>query len=219
MSRFLKSFILFFLTAIIMGTQCDKEVDYISPKQSFAEKANLSPVRKLYSINDTIWVEFNTSSKTLFDTISNQRLTSDAVKFKFGAALLAKYDTPDNPSGGYCDFILPGNVSASFVSTRSGTTTSFDVGCNNAPNYNIKIGVVLKHKGYYNLDMATRSRIEPCNGQSNPYPSSSILFTFNVTDNNKDVFLTIPASARNEYPSGLTERQLDLKVIYALKVQ
>ncbi len=93
------------------------------------------------------------------------------------------------------------------------------MGCDNLPNYNIKIGVVLKYKGFYILDMSTRSMIEPCSGQTNPYPSSSILFTFNVTDSNKDVFLAIPASARSEYPIGLTERQLDAKVAFALRVQ
>lgn len=202
-----------------MGTQCVKEIPYNHPKQWFAEKITITPSQKTYNIGDTVWLSFSTLDKTLFDTVSHRRLPSTSVKFKFGAALLAKYNAPDNPTDGYCNFILPPNIAATYFTTNGGTSISFYLGCDNSPNYNISIGVVLKYKGYYVFDMSARSAVEPCINQSNPYPSSSILFTFDVNDTNKDVYLAIPASSRNEYPVGITERQLDLKVAYAFKVQ
>jgi hypothetical protein len=202
-----------------MGTQCEKDIPYDPPKQWFAEKVTITPAQKAYTIGDTVWLSFATPDKTLFDTVSNQRLPSNSVKFAFGATLLAKYDAPDNPADGYCTFILPPNVSARYYTAKGGTTTSFYLGCDNALNYNVKIGIVFKYKGYYVFDMGTRSSLEPCANQTNPYPFSSILFTFDAAGTNKDVYLAIPESYRNEFPVGFTERGLDLKVVYAFKVQ
>lgn len=219
MRQLLNCLVFLFIVTVLMGTQCNKYDNIEPPKQGFAEKINLSPAQKTYSINDTIWLNFQTPSKTLFDTISNQRLSSSSVKFLFNIALLAKYDYPTVSSGNFCDFILPSNVAPNTRTSQNATATSFEVGCDNAPNYDIKVGVVLRYKGVYILDMSSATPLLPCAGQVNPYPSSYIRFTYNVNDTNKDVYLSIPASARNEYPSGLTERQLDAKVAYAFRVQ
>jgi hypothetical protein len=194
------------------------DLDNDPPEQSFAEKVSLTPAQKFYKIGDTIWLNFVTPDKTLFDTISKQRLPTNAVKFRFGTYLLAKYETPDNPAEGYCHFILPSNITANNSTTKEGTTTSFYLGCDNSSNYNASIGIVLKYKGYYVIDMFGGSPIEPCANQSNPYRNSGISFSFDVNDTNKDVYLTIPASFRND-TAGHTERWLDRKFAYALKVQ
>ena len=203
-----------------MGLQCGKDHNNIlPPRQAFLETVNLTPAQKVYNINDTIWLKYITTSKTFFDTISRQRLPTNAIKFVFGAILLPKYNTIVNPTDGYCKFILPNNVIGQYITSQSGSSTFFTVDCDNATSYNILVGVVLKYQGIYVLDLPDRITLEACANQTNPYPSASVQFIYNLSDCNKDVYLSIPATARQEFPVGFTEGQINFKVAYAFKVQ
>lgn len=210
--------LLSFLMTISMGLQCEKE--YIAPsKQNFLERVSLTPAQKVYNVNDTIWLRYITSNKTFLDTISGQRLPSNTIKFGFGAVLLPKYGTPLNPTDGFCSFILPNNVTAQYVTSQSGTSTYFGINCDNATAYNIQLGVVLKYPGLYVLNLPDGITLEPCANQTNPYTSARVQFIYNLPDCNKEIYLSIPESARQEFPIGFTEGQIDLKVAFALKVQ
>ncbi len=201
-----------------MGFQCGKE--YIEPpKQRFLEKVSLAPAQKVYNVNDTIWIRYITSNKTFLDTISGQRLPTNTIKFSFGAVLLPKYNTPLNPTDGFCKFILPNNVTAQYTTSQSGTSTYFNVDCDNASAYNIQVGVVLKYQGIYVLNLPDGITLQGCTNQTNPYPSASVQFIYDLSDCNKDVYLSIPTTSRQEFPVGFTEAQIDFKVAYALKVQ
>ncbi len=213
-------FLIFFfvLMTITMATQCRKE--YNEPaKYNFRELVNLFPAKKTYNVNDTIFISFKTNSKTLFDFLSNQRLSSTSVKFIFGATILPKYSTPINPTGGFCTFILPSGVVGNYYSSQSGTNSYFQVDCDSLSGYDIKIGVILKYSGIYVLNLPDGILLAPCNGQTNPYTSSFLQFTYNLADCNKDIYLSIPSANRKEYPTGFTEAQIDFKVAYAFNVQ
>jgi hypothetical protein len=203
---------------LLMGFQCGK--DSVSlPKQHFLEKVHLEPAQKKYNVGDTIWLKYETSDKTFLDTVSGQRLQTHTLKFWFGASLLPKYQAPLNPPDGFCDFILPTNVTARYITNQSGTSTFFEVECDSNPVYNIEIGIVLKYTGIYVLNLPDAINTEACINQINPYPSSFLRFIYSLTDCNKDVYLSIPAFARNENPGGFTEAQITSKVAYAINVQ
>lgn len=220
MSQLLKLLSSLFLITMVMGTQCHKDTeDFVSDKQSFKEKVSIFPAQKIYKVNDTLWLRFTTTDRTLYDTISKQRLPASSIKFHFGATLLPKFETPVNPSGGFCNFILPSNVVVRYFTNESGTTAAFEVGCDNALGYDIQVGVVLKYQGVYVLNLPDGMRTETCNNQTSPYAPSALRFIYNIADCNKDIYLSIPASSRREYPEGFTEAQIDYKVAYALKVQ
>jgi len=220
MSQILKLLSLLFLITMVMGTQCHKDVeDFVSDKQSFKENVSIFPAQKIYNVNDTIWLRFTTTDKTLYDTVSKQRLPASSIKFHFGATLLPKFETPVNPTDGFCDFVLPSGVVESYVTNQSGTAASFEAGCDNVPGYNIEFGVVLKYQGVYVLNLPDGMRTETCNNQTSQYAPSLLRFVYNVADCNKDIYLSIPASSRKEFPEGFTEAQIDYKVAYALKVQ
>ncbi len=207
-----------FLMTISIGFQCEK--DYIDPpRQRFLEKVNLAPAQKLYNVNDTIWLKYTTTNKTFLDTISGRRLPTNNIKFSFGATLLPKYQTPLNPTDGFCKFILPNNVTAQYITNQSGTSTYFTVDCDNTSAYNIQLGIVLKYQGIYVLNLPDGITLEPCTNQTNPYPSARVQFIYDLPDCNNDVYLSIPATARQEFPIGFTEAQINFKVAYALKVQ
>jgi hypothetical protein len=210
--------LLSFLMTILMGLQCDKE--YVAPpKQNFLEKVSLIPAQKVYNVNDTIWLRYITSNKTFLDQISRQRLPTNTIQFGFGAILLPKYSTPLNPTDGFCSFILPNNVTAKYVTSQSGTSTYFSIDCDNAAAYNIQLGVVLKYTGIYVLNLPDGITLEACSNETNPYTTARVQFIYNSSDCNKDIYLSIPDSARQEFPVGFTAAQIDYKVAYAFKVQ
>lgn len=207
-----------FLILVLGGFQCRQE--YIEPpKQYFKEKVDLAPAQKIYNVYDTIWLRYTTSSKTFLDTVTGQRLSTNTIKFKFGASLQPKYQAPFNPQDGFCSFILPPNVTAQYGTSQSGTATFFNIDCDNTSFYNIRLGIVVKYRGIYILNLPDNILLEACAGQTNPYPSASVQFSYNLADPNKDIYLSIPSAERQELPVGYTESRIDLKVAYALQVQ
>jgi hypothetical protein len=216
------NFIIIILTLmIIFGFQCNKDVIKTEPaKELFREKISLLPAKKTYNINDTIWLNFTTADKTLFDTLSNQRLSTNGLKFNFRAILLPLYNTPQNISNSFCKFILTSNVVPQYDTTKFNSMINFDIGCDTQPFYNIKLGLVLKYSGTYLLNLSdVGTKLQTCNNQINPYPTSNLTFTYNLSDCNKDVFLSIPPSERPEYPTGFRQAQIDAKISFAIKVQ
>ncbi len=219
MSKLLNKLALLFFVPFLMGTYCSKHYNTEEAKQVFTEKINIYPAQKTYSINDTIWLDFQTADKTLYDSISRQRLFTSRVKFNFQIILIAKYDFPTLSSGVYCEFIHPVNLTPIQQTSTFGTSTSFEIGCDNAPRYDTKVGLVLKQKGIYVIDIETLKLIQPCIGEVNPYPGSYLIFTYNIADTNKDIYLSIPDSDRTDNPPGFTEKQLDKKLAYAIRVE
>ena len=77
-------FFLIIVANIVMGTQCGK--DYITPDPTYEylEKLSLTLYQKVYSINDTIWVQFQTNDKSLYDKKSNSRISTDTTFLRGG---------------------------------------------------------------------------------------------------------------------------------------
>ena len=94
--------IILFTLTIIFGFQCEKElINTVPAKELFRERINLFPAQKIYNINDTIWLTFMTTDKTLFDTLSNQRLPSNEIKFNFRSIMIPIHNTPPNITNSY----------------------------------------------------------------------------------------------------------------------
>ncbi len=217
MSRLLQSLFFICFITTLMGTQCYKAAPP-PPQQEFHEKVALSPYQKKYNIGDTIWLHYQTNDKTFFDTLSNQRLSTSTLQYLFGAVLYPKYQAPDNPPGGYCTFITSAGAPLPQRTGASATTASFDIDCDAAPKYDVKLGVVLKYTGIYLLQLPGAIPLDACSGQANPYPRANLYFSYNLPDCNKDLYLSIPEDDRKEFPEGITEYGIDIKVSYAFEV-
>ena len=162
-----------------MGFQCGKDT-VEPPKHRFVEKVGLTPAKKSYNVNDTIWLKYLNIDKTFLDTISGQRLSANTIKFLFGATLLPKYNTPINPTDGFCSFILPSNAIQRYITNQSGTGTSFIIDCDNSSLFNIQLGVVLKYPGTYVLNLPDGIELQACASQTNPYPTERLQFFYNL---------------------------------------
>lgn len=206
-----------FLALLCMGTQCDK-FDDIETKYNFIEKVDLFPTQKVYKTGDTIWLKYSNSDGKLFDGKTRQEIIADTLALLFQISLNARYNTPISPSGGFCDFITPSGINVGRVLSDRGDGLRYNFGCNtNDPDAFI-IGVVPIQKGIYSLDLGS-AYISSCPNRISGFPPSTIEYRFNVTDGNKDVYLSIPSASRGESPKGATEKRIDDKTVYVFQVE
>lgn len=102
----------------------------------------------------------------------------------------------------------------------TGNSTFMSFGCNAANNYDFKVGVVLKQKGYYSLGLFDNQRsVVGCPNRTTAFPYSTIAYRFNLSDCNMDIFLSIPKNLRIGYATAYPEREIDNKEVFMLKVE
>ena len=164
-------------------------------------------------------------------TITLTLVANKEIKFLAGNDWGA-FDYEDNSGGantlgtprpiqwtGGGNFITPANTVADLKTSKYGTIVSFDIGCDNASSYDVQIGIILKYSGFYGLRLPDWAELKVCRNVVNPYPAASLLFRYDLTDLNNDVYNTIPSSARRDFPNGFNELLINLKAAYAFHVQ
>ena len=97
-----------------MGTQCGKDIITPNPTYEFSEKLSLTPYKKVYSINDTIWVQFQTNDKSLYDKISNSRISTDTTFLRGGFYYYRRYPN-ENVQEFFCDVIVDNSLNPEFT--------------------------------------------------------------------------------------------------------
>jgi hypothetical protein len=185
------------------------------PVYDFAEKIILSPYKKTYAITDTIWLQFKTTDKKLFDKISNSRVSTDTTHLYMHFNYSKLYPFYNVANSELCSVVFTGNLNySSFTRPEFYNVIEVDTDCN-SNFYFIKIGIVPKNTGIFLISIGASVRNCP-NKKVHSYIKTS--FTFDLADCNKDVFLSIPASSRGA-GQDLTELQLDNKELFAFKVE
>jgi hypothetical protein len=216
-----KTYLLIFTLAgvalITMGLQCGKEypaTPQVIPVYKYAEKITLTPFRKVYAINDTIWVQFQTADKTLYDELSGRRISTDTTFLKVSFDLIRQYPAEFNLEE-YAGVTVENGLEVSFkpvIAPRDELT--FHTDCGNGP-YFFKAGFVLKKTGVYSLQPL--AMVTPCPDKKTDLPSN-FTFTFDLPDCNTDVWQTIEdksVNGRDSYIGVGIER----KQIFAFKVE
>jgi hypothetical protein len=205
----------FLATALITTSfQCNKDYTLPTPIYEYAEKLTLSPDRKTYSVGDTIWVQFQTANKTLFDKMSGNRIATDTtfldVKFNFHRRF---------PTGStvelFSDTKVDNALDVSFTPLyTSYNVLNFKTDCNNTA-YFFRVGFVPKKTGVYSIE--PHGDVSPCPNKIN-FPHSTFKFTFDLADCNKDVWLSIPPQSRGG-ELGSTDVSIDKKEMFVFKVE
>jgi hypothetical protein len=131
----------------------------------------------------------------------------------------SRYDSPVNPSGGFCEFISGNIINQSLSSGYYGTSAQFRFGCNTTNNLDFKIGIIPKEKGIYSIDIrGSQNIVSGCPNKIVNFPFSTIDYRYKNQDCNKDIYLTIPPNSRRESLNGYLGNQIDQKEIYIVKV-
>ena len=201
-----------------MGTQCNKEeIEY---KYNFVEKINLFPIQKSYNLGDTIWLQYTNPNKQLYDSRTRNYIPAETVSVDFQVSFNSRYNAPVNPVDGFCDFLTVNGINIGRYLDVYGTGFLNSFGCNSNNNYDFTVGVIPKQKGIYSLDLLGVPRnVSACSNRISGFPSSTIEFSFNVIDCNKDIYLSIPPQSRGESLKGYTESKIDTKQVYIVKVE
>ena len=209
------NFILVFcLVLTMMGFQCGKEV--ASPAYKFSEKFSLTPYKKIYTINDTIQLQFRTNDKTLIDQLSNRAVSTDSTYMLLQFQYVNLAFTSTNLDT-LCYSTTPVGINQGLKVAGNYTVVDINTNCATAPFYNIEVGFIPKKKGIFGLYLPSAIGFFSCPGRATTFPVSILSFSYNLPDCNKDVYLSIPASQRNN--SQHTEDLIDQKQIFAFQVQ
>ena len=213
--RYLKVFTLAGVALITMGLQCRKEFPpEIIPVYQYAEKLTLTPFKKVYAIDDTIWVQFQTTDKTLYDKLSGRRISTDTTLLNVYFNLVRQYPVEFNVEN-YADVTVENGLDVNFgpvIAPRDGLT--FRTDCINNP-YFFKAGFVLKKTGVYTLEPG--AIVASCPDKKANVPSSFI-FTFDLPDCNYDVWQSVGSQPYSGL-YGYVDIDIPRKQIFAFKVE
>jgi len=207
------------IITLFINFHCTKPPYRIKYKYNFAEKLDLFPAQKLFHVGDTVWVQYVNTDNMFLDTKTGKRIQADSLYINFDLTLNALYNTAVNPPGGFCEFVPPVGMIAGRWPGQYYTKTAIDVGCATSYNYNFKLGIVLKEKGIFSVDMFRDMLVQECGNRGKEFPESNIEFAFNLADGNKDIFLSIPLASRGgDSGSKEVEKRIDDRIAYVLRV-
>lgn len=205
-------------TAILtMSLQkCYKDDPTPKTVYDFNEKLTLSPYKKTYAINDTIWLQFQTADKKLFDIISNSKVATDTTNLYLSFSYYKRYPSFSAEGDILCSSIVTGNViNTNFtkpplyniVATQTDCISNF---------YLVKVGFIPKNKGIFSI-AAPSGQVNNCLNKV-LFNYAKYSFTFDLADCNKDIYLSIPTSARGG-EQGFVDVAIDKKQIFVFKVE
>ena len=208
--------ILIFLSVALMtmSFQCNKEYPDLITAYEYTEKLTLTPYKKTYAVNDTIWVQFQTADKKLFDKLSSHRVSTDTTFLRVEFNFHRRYPSPIAVEL-FSDVTVDNALDVSFKPLYTiYNVLNFNTDCGNN-RYFFRVGFVPKKTGVYSME--PHGAVSPCPGKSK-LPYSTFKFTFDVADCNKDVWLSIPPQSRGG-ELGHTDVRIDRKEIFVFKVE
>ncbi len=199
---------------LTMGFQCDKDYPALTPTYEYSEKLTLTPYRKTYAVGDTIWVQFQTADKTLFDKLSGNRISTDTTFLQVNFNFFRRY-----PIGStvelFSDTKVDNALDLSFTPLYTYyNVLTFKTDCSNS-RYFFAAGFIPKKTGVYSIEPS--AQVSPCPNKL-ILPYSTFKFNFDLADCNKDVWLSIPPQSRGG-ELGHTDVRIARKEIFVFKVE
>ena len=206
---------------VSFGFQCGKDSLFPVPENRFIEKMSLFPYKKTYQIGDTIWLQFQTTSKALFESLTNQVVPTDTTFLSLNFVYQKRFPVPFNATvDTFCNTATQQGLNQGLTIPRDSRTEnvlSAFSDCN-LNYYSFRAGFIPKTTGIYSINWPAGQLVD-CPNKIQRSPYSIVNFQFDLAECNKDVYLSIPASQRGESPAGQTEREIDNKKIFVFKVE
>ncbi len=187
------SLLLLFIASLTMNFQCNEELQGRPFEQNFRLPVDIYPLKKSYTLTDTIWIETDLPTKLLFDTKTNQNKLADSGQITFGASFNIFGTTLTNPANGFCDIITANGVNTNRqLSPRATAGAIENFGCGQ-PGYRCKIGFKPNYKGTYCLSLQQNQLLGSCSNKVIPY-YATIAYQYKNADLNLDKFNELPDS-------------------------
>lgn len=180
--------LLLLIAVFTMNFRCVPENMEQRPyEQSFQVPVDIYPLKKTYSLNDTIWIETDITGKSLFDNRSNQLISADTGQLNFEAAFNRFGTDVTNPPTGFCDVITTRGVNTGRDLGFWGTSGYMDqYGCG-LPTYKCRIGFKPLIRGAYFLILANSRLFESCTNKVRPY-HAELSYRYKSSDLGLEIF-------------------------------
>lgn len=199
---------------LTMGFHCSKDYIELKPKYEFLEQLTLTPYKKVYSIDDTITVQFQTIDKKLFDKLSNSLISVDTSQLNVGFYYHRRYPQGTQEEF-FCETKVENPLDLSFTTEYPWyNVLTYMTDCS-TPNYIIKASFIPKKTGIYSLEPFISNQFCP-NKIDKPHTTTQ--FMFDLADCNKDIWFSIPPSSRGG-ELGFTDVRIHKKEIFVFKVE
>lgn len=184
---------LLFTCIVCMGFRCEE--DPINFNYNFQVQVDVFPLKKIYSLTDTIWIETDIPNKILFDNKSNQSINADTGQL----ALMINYNeftsNTRNPSNGLCDVITANGVNTDRNLFPGGVQTFIVYGCGQ-PNYKTRIGFKPNYKGVFRIQFLKDQVFQNCTNKIIKY-YATMSYRFKAVDLNLDLLNALPEKDRD----------------------
>lgn len=205
----------FLLASQILSCQkCEKEYTAIPPKYDFVEKLTLTPYKKIYSINDTIWIQFQAVNKTLYDKLSNSLISMDTSSVSVRFLYHKRYIIGNQPEY-FCEINADNRLNPAFNTLYTFyNELNIKTSCND--QFSFKVGFIPKKTGIYSLE--PRLIVDYCPTKIvRDFLTSK--FVFDLADCNKDIWFSIPEQSRRSTDPDYEPSLIDKKEIFVFKVE
>jgi len=181
-------FVLLLTAQLTMNFRCRKEVVEPTPLvYTFEVPIDIYPLKKSYSLKDTIWIETDLPTKFLYDTKTKQNIFADTGNITLSAVFNEFGTSITSPPNGFCDVITLNGVNNNRQLSQWGTSGSLEnYGCGQS-NYKCRVGFKPNQKGTYWLSLFSDLLFKSCANKVIPY-NALISYKYKSVDLNLDVF-------------------------------
>jgi len=153
----------------------------------FEAAVDIYPVKKTYTLTDTIWIETDLPSKMLYDTKISQNMLADTGNMSFGAVYNEFGTYITNPANGFCDIITASGINTNRVLSQWATSVTMNNFSCGRPDYKYRIGFKPNQKGTFHLMLPRDIFFESCPNKSVPY-NATISFKYKNIDLGQDIY-------------------------------
>ena len=193
--------------------QCGRGLEPRPFEHTFEAPVDIFPLKKTYSLIDTIWLETDIPGKVLLDTKTGQNVIADTGKITLRASFNEFGTRITSPANGFCDVITANGLNTDRILFQWGASGSFEnYGCGQS-NYKGRVGFKPNYKGTYFLSLEKEQLLESCANKVIPY-YSTISLKYKSVDLNKDLLESVPVNdiggnnGRNFYSNEINNRKL-----------
>jgi hypothetical protein len=172
--------------------RCSKDIIPESD-HSFEAAVDIYPVKKTYSLTDTIWIETDLPSKFLYDTKISQAIVADTGNMSFGAGYNEFGTYITNPANGFCDVITANGVNTNRALSQWATTVTVNNFSCGRPDYKYRIGFKPNQRGTFHLTLPHDIFFESCPNKVVPY-NATISFKYKNADLGQDIYDALSAN-------------------------
>lgn len=183
-----------------------------------AAKINVNPLKKLYRMGDTIWLDYSIPGKMLKNITTGQVMSTDSLSLQFQVSFNPIH--APNAQEPFCRYISEGTRNSYPILGQNGTGTYGAFGCDSTNSSNFRIGIIPAKRGIFGVFISeTLHGVYNC--RTNPIlPTAGVFYKFDAGNGNKDIYLNIPKGVLpDEVPKGTLARWIDEKRVIIIEVE